>query len=149
MAKQRWLNCWVPHRLEMLLSPAWQYAPRPLRRMLERLEIEHLRHGGLKNSELYVSFSQFVSCGVSKKAIAPMHRIGEALGLMEVIHHPEASAGVIRPANSYRLTYLPTGKAAPTDEWKRIKTKEQVEAIVAREMPEKERHDRSTKQEAA
>ena len=50
MAKQRWLNCWIANRLEMLISPAWQHVPRPLRRMLERLEIEHLRHGGLKTA---------------------------------------------------------------------------------------------------
>jgi len=148
MAKQRWLNSWIPHRLEMLISPAWQHAPRPLRRILERLEIEHLRHGGLKNGELYVAFSQFVRCGVSKKAIAPMHRIGEALGLLEVVQHPEASAGVIRPPNSYRLTYLPVGKASPTDEWKRITSRQQVEAIIAREMPVRERRE-SRRKEAA
>jgi hypothetical protein len=56
---------------------------------------------------------------------------------MEVIQHPDASGGVIRPPNAYRLTYLPKGKAAPTDEWKRIKSRDQVEAIVAREMGEK------------
>lgn len=116
--KKKWLDCFVPHRLEMLIHPAWQMAPVPLRRMLERLEVEHLRHGGCKNGELFVSFNQFVAASISRRKIAPVQDLGEALGLMELIR-PTDVCGDLRAPNSYRLTYLPTkGTKAPTDEWK-------------------------------
>jgi hypothetical protein len=128
--KRRWLSQFVPHRLEMLLHPAWQKAPRPLRKVLERLEIEHLRHGGYNNGELFVSYLQFVDCGVSKRSIRPTLQLGEDLGLIEVIQGHETVRSDIRPANSYRLTYVPArGKENPTDEWMRISS-DQVDRLV-------------------
>ena len=117
--KRKWLNCFLPHRLELLISPAWRSAPRPLRNILERLEIEHLRHGGFNNGELFVSYLQFVEFGLSKRSIKPALELGQRLGLLEVIQETENHLSDIRGANSYRLTYVPAkGKAAPTDEWK-------------------------------
>ncbi|WP_245445052.1 hypothetical protein [Pseudaminobacter soli (ex Li et al. 2025)] len=111
----------MPHRLELLISPAWRAAPRPLRNVLERLEIEHLRHGGFNNGELYVSYLQFVEFGVSKRSIKPTLELGQKLGLLEVIQEAENHLNDIRAANAYRLTYVPAkGKSGPTDEWKAI-----------------------------
>jgi hypothetical protein len=130
--KQKWLTCWVPHRLELLLSPAWQLAPRPLKRVLERLEIEHMRHGGLNNGHLYVSFDQFVAYRLSRKIVKPTLTLGTALGLLEVIQDEEAFRGDIRPSNRYRLTYVPAKNAAsPTDEWKAV-SEAKVEAALDR-----------------
>lgn len=128
---RRWLTAWVPHRLEMLISPAWQLAPRPLRRLLERLEIEHLRHGGFNNGELFVSFSQFVDAGISRRAVKPTIDLGVGLGLIEVFQDADGHQRDIRPPNAYRLTYVPAkGKTAPTDEWKTLKS-ETVKLLVA------------------
>ncbi|GAA2885544.1 hypothetical protein GGQ99_005066 [Aminobacter niigataensis] len=119
-AKKKWLDCFVPHRLEMLMHPTWNLAPVPLRRMLERLEVEHLRHGGYKNGELFVSFNQFVAASISRRKITATQDLGEALGLMEVIRSTETS-GDLRAPNSYRLTYVPAiNSKAPTDEWKAV-----------------------------
>lgn len=119
-ARTKWLDCWVAHRLEMLVHPTWQHAPIPLRRMLERLEIEHLRHGGFKNGELFVSFNQFVAASISRRKITATQDLGEALGLMRVIRSQEAT-GDLRAPNAYRLTYLPAkGARTPTDEWKSV-----------------------------
>ncbi|TIQ77257.1 hypothetical protein [Mesorhizobium sp.] len=130
MGKPRsWLKSWVGHRLEMYLSPAWSEARvGPLRAMLERLEIEHLRHGGYNNGELFVSYTQLVDFGISRKSIKRTQQLAVDLGFIEVTY--TEGDGVIRPPNAYRLTYLPAkGKTTPTDEWKTI-TKEKAKRLV-------------------
>ncbi len=129
--KRRWLTQWIPHRLEMRIHPAWLKAPRPLRKVIERLEIEHLRHGGYNNGELFVSYLQFVGFGVSRRSIRSTLKLGEDLGLIEVIRGTETVQSDIRPANSYRLTYVPAkGKDNPTDEWRAV-TEDQVNRLIA------------------
>ncbi len=124
------MGAFIPRRLEMLLSPSWQNAPRPLLRLIERLEIEHLRHGGQNNGELYVSYTQFVDYGVSKKSVRSTLKLGEDLGLLEVIREEGIVRGDIRPDNCYRLTYVPAkGKQNPSDEWKGL-TDERAKALV-------------------
>jgi hypothetical protein len=138
--RHKWLNCFIAHRLEMLLSPAWWHAPVPLRRILERLEIEYLRHGARNNGALYVAFSQFVEIGVSRRAIRPMLDVGEALGLLQVLR-VEDCLGDLRSPNAYRLTYVPAMNASlPTDEWKSV-SKERAAALVAQV---RGRHEKKT-----
>jgi len=121
---------WVPHRYQLLVSPAWRHRPRPLARILERLEIEHLTHGGAENGHLVVSYAQFIAHGVSRKAIRSALSVGVALGLLEVIQ-TEEWVGDIRAPNEYRLTYLPAKhRRAPTDEWASI-SDARAKAIVA------------------
>jgi hypothetical protein len=97
--------------------------------MIERLEVEHMRHGGKENGNLVVSYDQFEAYGVSRRAICQMIEVGQALGIIEVIK-PENWYGDVRPPNIYRLTYIPAkGKRAPTDEWNTI-SQEQAEIIL-------------------
>lgn len=117
-------------RLELLLSPSWQHCPRPLARVIERLCIEHLRHGGQNNGELFVAYTQFQAYGVSKKSILRTLELGEKLGLIQVMREDGVIKGDIRPANGYRLTFVPEkGKPNPTDEWKTV-TKPQAEKLI-------------------
>lgn len=128
--KQRWLTTWVPHRLEMLLSPAWQAVPRPLHKLIERLEIEHLRHGGFENGHLFVSYQQFVDYGISKRSIRPTLALGEALKLIKVDRVEEVGGGNLRPPNRYGLTFTPLkGKREPGDEWRQV-SKQQAETAL-------------------
>lgn len=121
---------WIAHRLQLLVSPAWRLRPKPLANILERLEIEHMRHAGKENGNLFVSFDQFVAAGVSRKVIRAAEAAGEALGLL-VVTRSETIVGNIRGASKYRLTYVPEkGRRAPTDEWQGI-TDEKAAAIVA------------------
>lgn len=142
--RQSWLGegeteGWVAHRLELLLSPAWRARPIPLCRILERLEVEHMRHAGKENGGLCVSYAQFVASGVSRRAIRPAIAAGERLGLLCVTvagdgvrpARAKATADHIEPPNVYRLTYLPErGKRAPSDEWAGI-TDDLAEAAVS------------------
>lgn len=73
----------MPLRLEMLTAPAWAAVPVPLRRILERLEVEHLKHGGKDNGYLRVDYSQFVDCGVAVNGAKtlrtmPKHQVSTA-----------------------------------------------------------------------
>lgn len=148
MAKQRWLTAFITHRLEMLISASWRHAPRPLLRMIERLEIEHLRHGGFENGNLYVSYKQFVLAGISKRSIRPTMELGKALGLMDY-RQEEEPRGDIRPPNAYRLTYVPAkGKNAPTDEWKAI-TDERAKQLVEQYKAEEKTSAKATGRAAA
>lgn len=119
--KNPWLTSYIPHRLEMFESPAWKARSVPLARILERLEVEHMRYAGGRNGGLNVSYTQFHDCGVSRRTIAPALKLGSQLGLLEVISGQRNPPGNLRPPNSYRLTYVPaTGARAPTDEWKKV-----------------------------
>lgn len=120
---------WIAHRLQLVMSPPWRLAPMPLRRVLERLEIEHMRHAGKENGHLVVSYDQFVKFGVSRKAIRGALELGERLGLLEV-RQSNNWIGDIRQPNEYRLTYVPEkDRKAPTDEWNGL-TEDQVKVIV-------------------
>jgi hypothetical protein len=125
-SRRSWLGAgeneggWIAHRLKLLLSPAWQRRPRPLCRILERLEIEHLRHAGRENGRLCVSFDQFVEYGVSRRVIRHAIEAGVSLGLLDVVQ-PEAMVRNIKAPNEYRLTYVPAGNSrAPSDEWEDV-----------------------------
>lgn len=121
---------WIPHRQEMLTSPSWRKRPKALIKLLDRMEIEHLRHGGKENGHFIVTYDQFVEFGVTRKVIKPMLRLGAALGLLQVIQD-ENWMGDVRQPNRYRLTYLPAkGQKAPSDEWSFLEA-DQVTAILA------------------
>jgi len=105
----------------MMISAPWKARPIAVARLLERLEIEHLRHGGLHNGKLYVSYGQLQLAGLSRRVVKPALECGRDLGFIEIMQDQSGEAkGSVRPPNAYRLTYLPAGKAAPTDEWKRV-----------------------------
>ncbi len=111
---------WIAHRLELKVSPSWRHRPVPLIRILERIEVEHLRHAGKQNGQLTVAYEQLVACGVSRRVIAPALECGVRLGLIEVRQTHEMVSNIKSP-NLYRLTYVPeTDRRAPTDEWARV-----------------------------
>lgn len=79
-----------------------------------------MRHGGMNNGELFVSFGQFEAANISRRKITATQTLGAILGLMETIR-PQEPSGDLRGPNAYRLTYVPAkGCAAPTDEWKKV-----------------------------
>ena len=121
---------WVGHRIEMLRSPSWRVLSLSTRRVLDRLEIEHADHGGAENGRLVVTFNQFVEFGIDRHAIAPAIRELEALKLVEVTERGTGGNSEHRRPSRYRLTYLNVRyRDQPTDDWKRVATIEQAEAL--------------------
>jgi hypothetical protein len=110
----------------MLEAPAFMVLSGAAQRVLFRLEIELLHHGGNDNGKLVVTFDQFEKYGVRRKSIAAALRELEALGFIQIVERGCAgNAGYGKP-NVFRLTYRPSD-GAPEDgshEWRRVKTME-------------------------
>jgi hypothetical protein len=109
----------IPHRIDLIESVAWGGLSLAARRVLDRLEIEHMHHGGVENGHLPCTYSDLERFGVRRKSISAAIEELVAAGMIEVTHQGRGGNAVYRNASRYRLTYLATRTAAPTDEWKR------------------------------
>lgn len=118
----------IAHSREMRESPAWRYLPDNARRILDRLELEHMHHGGAENGCLPCTYSDFVRAGLRRASISLAIRQAEALGFLEVTHRGGRAISDARWPSRYRLTYvLGGGKSTErTDDWKRIKTTQEA-----------------------
>ena len=114
-------GAFVPRRVEMIESPAFGALSLSGHRVLARLEVELAHHAGTDNGNLPVTFDDFEHFGIHRHAVAPGLREAEALGFIEWKHGAAGNATFRRPG-LFRLTYLHTDFAEPTDEWRRIKT---------------------------
>jgi hypothetical protein len=119
--------------IEMLESPAWRVLSQSARRVLDRIEIELARHAGTDNGALVVTYIDFEQYGISRHCIWPAIQEVAALGFVEVTEVGRGGAAAeFRRPNKFRLTWLPTDNAPPTDEWRRIQTLEQAQEIARR-----------------
>ena len=107
-------------------SPSWRFLSWQARKALDRLELEHLAHGGQKNGQLGVSYAQFIAAGVSDNCIPRALVELFAAGLVERTSKGGKAVGDYRPTSTYRITYLMSGGYI-THEWFDLKTIEQVE----------------------
>ncbi len=78
-----------------------------------------------------VTYAQFRAYGIDKEAIAPATRELRALGLIEITQRGRAGNADFRRPNFFRLTFLPTSGAAPTNEWAKIDSLKDAETIAA------------------
>lgn len=132
-------DSFVVHRLEMRQSAAWRALPDHGRRVLFRLEEEHMGHAGGMNGRLACPYRDFERSGIPYKAISLAIRQCVGLGFLEITHQGTPSISQHRNPSRYRLTYvygrekLVDGTPLPqrTDEWKRIETDEQAAAALA------------------
>jgi hypothetical protein len=115
--------------IEMLESPAYRVASLSCRLIMDRIAVEYAHHGGNENGRLPVTYNQFVEYGLHRHGIRPAIREGEALGLFFVTERGRAHAGEFRSPNLFRIPYRQVGADPPTNEWKRIKTVEDAQAI--------------------
>jgi hypothetical protein len=107
----------VPFRVEMLESAAWAALSLADRRVLGRLCIEHAHHGGTENGRLICTYD-FERFGVRRKSIAgSVRRLGQ-LGFLEITELGRGGNAEWRRPTRYRLTFVHTAAANPTDEWK-------------------------------
>jgi hypothetical protein len=113
----------------MMESPAFRTLTHSARRVLDRIEIEHAHHGGNDNGQLPVTYDQFIEYGIHHNAIAPAIREIEALGFIEITKHGRAGNAEWRRPNKFRLTYRYSGRANPTDDWRKIRTTAEAEMV--------------------
>jgi hypothetical protein len=128
------------HTIEMIRSPAWSILSLSARRVLDRIEIEHADHGGCDNGRLPVTYDDFEWYGIHRHAIAAAIRETVALGFAEITERGRAGNAEFRSAHKFRLTYFHVGRAPPTNEWQRIKTVEEAQALARaarQEVPQK------------
>ena len=116
------------HKICMLRSPAWCALTLSARRVLDRIEIELADHGGADNGRLPVTYDDFERYGIHRHAVGPAIREAVALGFLEITEPGRADNAEWRKPNVFRLTFRNT-KYAPTDDWEKIKTTEEAEAI--------------------
>jgi hypothetical protein len=112
----------------MLRSPAYCALSLSARRVLDRVEIELADHGGADNGRLPVTYDDFERYGIHRHAVGPAIREAVALGFLEITDPGRAGNAEWRKPNVFRVTYRNT-KYTPTDEWEKIKTTEEAEAI--------------------
>jgi hypothetical protein len=119
--------------VELLESPAYRATGFAARKALERIEIEHAHHGGNDNGKLPVTYADFERWDIHPNFIAPAIRELAALGLIEVTQRGYGGKEGDRKPSLYRLTYKPawdaTRHADGTHEWRRIKSREEAEAL--------------------
>jgi len=119
----------VAHCRELCDSDAWQNAPLNVRRLLQFLELEHLRHAGKENGFLVAPYNQLVAFGIGRSLIKPAINDAVRRGLLQVTHHGSHHANGRVDPSRYRLTYLQwklvgaTGPEfiPPTNEWKQYR----------------------------
>jgi hypothetical protein len=117
-------------------SPAWRALSFPARKVLDRIELEHMHHGGAENGKLPVTYRNFEDAGVRRHSVANALRELTALGFIEVTRKGYGGAAEVRAPSLYRLTYLPAWNAGPkegtgTHDYLKIKTDEEAETKAA------------------
>ncbi len=112
---------WLWFSAALLQSDAWLTASPHLRRVLDFLHLEHLRHDRQQNGNLLAPYADLVKFGIGRNFILKAITEGEERGLIEVDHGLSFANGKRAPSR-FRLTYFHTrsGNAnhAPTDEWR-------------------------------
>jgi len=113
----------IQHSNELLASPAWGVLKLTDRRLLDRLEVEHMAHGGMENGNLICTYSDFEKFGVRRASISAGLKRLQALGLIEIVEPGRLIAGEFRCPTKYRITYV-TGNIPATNEWRKISSNE-------------------------
>jgi hypothetical protein len=126
----------VVHPRQMIESPAWRALSLAARKALDRIELEHMSHGGAENGKLPVTYLDFENAGVRRHSVAPAIRELAALGVIEIMRKGYGGAAEVRAPSLYRLTYLAAQDAGYKDatgshDYLKIKTDEEAEKIAA------------------
>jgi hypothetical protein len=116
---------WIWHTVELLASPAWCTQSINCRRLINFLEVEHLRHAGNENGSLLAPYGQLVGFGIGRRLIHASIAEAERRGLVRVDRGGRRGV-VLTEVNRFRLTYMWSRRkissfwdwTPPTDDWK-------------------------------
>ena len=86
----------IAHPLVLRDSPAWRHLPDNARRVLDRLEVEHVRDGGADNGNLPCTYSDFEKAGLRRQSVALAIRQCAKLGFIEVVQQGGKAIGEYR-----------------------------------------------------
>src|ERR1700730_16310495 len=106
--------------LEMLKSPAFRELSLTALRVLARIEIEHMQHRGVDNGRLPVTYHDFEEYGIRQRLVGRAIRELVELGFIEVTRKGRGGNREFCRPSLYRLTYVQTTDAGPTDEWRQF-----------------------------
>jgi hypothetical protein len=117
---------WIAHTRAMRESIAWRMLPDNARRILDRLELEHMHQGGAANGRLKCTYTDFQHAGIRRASIPLALRQCVALGFLVITEKGRRSISDLRWPSTYRLTYV-IGRGSddiPTNNWERITSEE-------------------------
>ena len=121
----------APFPFEMLASPAWLALSPNGRRVVDRLVVEHGRHGGKENGKLPCTYNDFMVAGVRDGSVSDAIREAVALGFVKVTERGRAGNGEFRRAAQYEVAFLNKQGRKPSNEWAAIQTREEAARISA------------------
>jgi hypothetical protein len=96
----------IAHTREMRESIAWRYLPDNARRILDRLELEHMHHAGGENGRLPCTYADFARAGIRRRSVSLAIQQCEALGFLEVTNAGRAVTGG-KPMAKHVPAHLP------------------------------------------
>lgn len=111
-----------PRRIDMLESPAYRVLSLSAHRVIDRIAIELMHHGGADNGRLPVTYDDFERYGIHRHAIAPAIREAAALGFIEITEAGRAGNAEWRRPHLFRLTFArsDSDRNDGTHEWMKI-----------------------------
>jgi hypothetical protein len=115
----------------MLESESWSAMPLSARRVVDRVVLEHLAHGGTQNGELVVTYDDLARFGLSsRRATAAAIRIAVSLGFLDITVRGRRAFGGARLPSRYGLTWLPKCDRTPaSNRWRGIATRAEAKQI--------------------
>jgi hypothetical protein len=73
---------WIWLTRELLESEAWRTASIHVRRLIERLLVEHMAHGGTENGRLICTYADLTKAGIRRQRIPDVIRDAIQRGLI-------------------------------------------------------------------
>ncbi len=115
-------HMFLGRNLRLVGSPAWAALSDNARRVIERLEIEHMRHCLKDNGQLCCTYDDFEDWGIRRASVRLAIEEAVSLGFVEIVRRGYASKMEVRVPSLYRLTYVKTFKdqLKPTNEWEAV-----------------------------
>ena len=117
----------------MLEGPAFRCLSGGAHKIIARIAVEHMAHGGGLNGALPVTHNDFAAFGIRRRSILDYLAEAVALGFVDRTQRGTRRWGDLEGSPAlYRVTWLPThdGKSA-TNEWERFESLEDAERAVA------------------
>lgn len=118
---------WLTSRI--MQSSAFRAMSLNARKLVDRVQVEHMAHGGTRNGDLIVTYTDLVEWGIRRNSIPPTIAEVVALGILE--HRPGRASHIAGRGHPqvFRISWLPTGDEPPSTKWCAFETIEQAEQV--------------------